>query len=80
MNWQAAVTSLVVTACAVYAVWTLMPAAWRRRCRAAAFGTEAAAVDAGGCGGCGGCEAAAAKAPGAPREAVIHVVRRPPAG
>ncbi len=73
---QDLIVAAIVIASAVYAVWSLMPAAWRdallRR-----LGRTAA--PAGGCGGCGGCGS------DVPRSAVrgsvvITVHRRPPPG
>jgi hypothetical protein len=72
MDWQTVVTALIVIGCAAYAVWKLMPAALRQRCRAA-FGITAPA-SAGGCGGCDGCDSPP-KPAGA--EQVVHIVRMP---
>lgn len=72
---QSLLVALIVAVCAVYAGWSLMPAAWRRslarrllrwpvlgRWRA----VQRAAGGAAGCGGCGDCG-----------EAPIQIVRRP---
>jgi hypothetical protein len=76
MNWQIAITALLVGACAVYALWTLLPAVLRRRL-AARLGRPAAA--AGGCGGCDSCGSPAPPPAGEPTEQVIRIVKRPPA-
>jgi hypothetical protein len=74
MAWQWLLTVLLVAGCSAYALWSLMPAALRKRLRAVA-GIKPVA-DAGGCGGCGSCSDTPVK-PGAPQ--VVHIVRRPPA-
>ncbi|OYU75782.1 MAG: hypothetical protein CFE45_32305 [Burkholderiales bacterium PBB5] len=71
---QTALTALIVLACAGYASWTLMPAAWRRTLHRRLLRREPVA-DAGGCGGCGG-GCAAPAAPGGATPITIH--RRAP--
>ena len=74
---QELIVAAIVIASTAYAVWSLMPAAWRgallRR-----FGRTPA--PSGGCGGCGGCGSASpTTAPAAgPKSSVITVHRRPP--
>ncbi len=57
MVWQLLLTPLIVAACALYALWSLLPAGWRRRWRARLGGTAASApsATAGACGGCASC-------------------------
>jgi hypothetical protein len=76
MHWQIAITALLVGACAVYALWTLLPAALRRRV-ATRLGRRASA--AGGCGGCDSCGSPAPPSAGEPKEQGIRIVKRPPA-
>ena len=72
---QTLIVAVIVIVCSAYAVWTLMPGAWRaalnrRLGRASAPGS--------GCSGCGGGGCAAGPAePGAGSTAVITVHRRP---
>ena len=72
--------AVIVIASTAYAVWSLMPSAWRG---ALLRRLGRAPQSAGACGGCGGCGSDAAKAaPTAPTSlpgsAVITVHRRPP--
>lgn len=84
---QDAIVGLIVTGCALYAAWTLMPASTRRslagqgaklplpaRVRAR---LQARAVAAAGCG-CNGCDQGGkpAAAPGAPRP--VQFIRKLP--
>jgi hypothetical protein len=78
MGWQTVAAALLVGACAAYAVWALLPAALRRRAARRLGRPEAASGSGGACGGCDGCGGAAPPA-AAPHEAVIRVVKRPPA-
>jgi hypothetical protein len=71
---QELIVAIVVVACSVYAVWSLMPAAWRGTLRRR---MGRAPGPAGGCGGCGGC-APPPRAPDGPGSAVIKLHRRPP--
>ena len=90
MHWQSLIVALIVTACSVYAAWTLMPSAARRTAAgwmlklplpsvlAAPF--ERAARAASGCG-CDGCDRSELKptaggAPNAARPLTFHP--RPP--
>jgi hypothetical protein len=78
MGWQTLVTAVVVGACAAYALWAVLPAALRRRV-ALRLGRPAASAGGGACGGCSDCGSAPPAATGPPGEAVIRIVRRPPA-
>ena len=72
MLLQSLAVALIVGACAVYAAWTLMPAAWRRATALALLDLPMPAgataflrkhsVAASGCA-CDGCDKSAAKAP-----------------
>ncbi len=76
--------ALIVTGCAVYATWVLMPAAWRRAIAGRALGLplpqvvrlrlERLARRAPGCG-CDGCDAPVAKTPGQAQP--VRFVRKP---
>jgi hypothetical protein len=88
MSAQAAVAGLIVLLCAVYAVWALMPAAWRRafasRLLALAPGwawLQRAARAPGACGGCDNCGnsggAAADNNSGAAKVIRIHPRKAP---
>ena len=72
MDWQILITAVIVTVCATYAAWKLMPGAVRQRCRTA-LGLPAPAT-AGACGGCDGCGSAPRPTGGAQ---VVHIVRMP---
>ena len=72
MSWQTIATALIVVASAACAVWQLMPAALRKRCRAA-LGLRTAAA-ASGCGGCDHC--GSASAPRADGTQVVKFVRQ----
>jgi hypothetical protein len=74
MAWQALLAGLIVALCSAHALWVLMPASLRARCRAA---LGRAAPPATGCSACGGCGT-----PAAPRADGTQVVRvvRPNAG
>jgi len=91
MNGQVVLVSLVVAACAAYAVWTLAPRAVRRRVAGALLGRawperierllqrHARTEDGCACDGCDAAEAkvqAKARAPGAARPITFHP-RRP---
>jgi len=86
VHWQTLITSLLVLACASYASWSVMPAAWRHRF--AAWAGRPLTVANGCGGGCAGCEAtkttksagAQNKAHNEARTSVIRIVRRPPLG
>ena len=54
MVWQLLLTTLIVAACALYALWSLLPAGWRRGWRAR-LGGAAASSPSGACGGCSSC-------------------------
>ena len=71
MSWQTIATALIVVASAACAVWQLMPAALRKRCRAA-LGLRTAAA-ASGCGGCDNC--GSPSSPSAPRADGTQVVK-----
>ena len=79
MVWQFLIAVLVVVACSVYALWSLMPAGLKRR---VAAWRGKPLPDQGPCGGCDNCGSAAVatstKASAATGESVIHIVRRPP--
>jgi hypothetical protein len=75
---QELIVAAIVIASAVYAVWSLMPAAWRKALLRRVGRTPAPAGDSGGCGGCGGCGSDLPRS-AAPASAVITVHRRPPA-
>ena len=80
---QALLTALIVLASAGYAVWALLPAAWRGGLQRRLLGRDSPPT-AGGCGGCAGCgggPAAGLTAAPAPADGtqVITVHRRPPA-
>ncbi len=55
MLWQLLLTALIVAACAVYALWSLLPATLRRRWQARWRDEAAPAAVAGACGGCDNC-------------------------
>ena len=84
MLLQSLVVAVIVAACAVYAAWTLMPAAWRRTTALALLElpvpAEAAALlrkhstKPTGCA-CDGCDKSATKAP-PPRVQTIMVYPR----
>ncbi len=79
VDWQVAVTALLVAGCAVYALRNLWPRGWWPRKLSAATPTSAG----GACGGCDGCSSTAKPASGAspllaPGESVIRIVRRQP--
>jgi len=89
MLGQYLVVALIVTGCAVYASWTLMPAALRRRSATALaalpwprpvaqwLAEQAAPGKGGGCDGCARSALAVPKAAaGAPAPITFH--RRPP--
>jgi hypothetical protein len=80
MNWQVAATTVLVTACAGYAAWMVMPAALRRRL--ATWAGRPLPAASGGCGGgCDGCASTPAGNPAAgcaPGESVIRIVRQAP--
>jgi len=89
MLGQYLAVAVIVLACTVYASWTLMPAALRRRSAAALAGLpwpgpaarwlarKAAPADGCGCDGCDRSPLAVAKvSPGAPVAITFH--RRPP--
>ena len=83
---QDLLVGLIVAACTGYAIWTLMPAAWRRACAARAQHLPwpqpirnrlaALARSAPGCG-CSGCDAA--PPPGARKDGAqpVQFVRKP---
>ena len=74
---QTLIVAVIVFVCSAYAVWSLMPGAWR-----AALNRRLgrASAPAGGCSGCGGGGCAATPAaPGGGTTAVITVHRRPKA-
>jgi ferrous iron transport protein B len=75
MVWQSLVTALLVAACAVYALWSLLPRSLRQR---VAAWRGKPLPPAGACGGCDGCGSSPKAEP--PKEAVIRIVRRPPGG
>ncbi len=84
MTLQALLAGLLVVACSSYAMWSLMPAALRRR--VAAWRGRPLPAAGSACGGCDGC-GSAARAPVAPGAAglpegtsVIRIVRQPPRG
>ena len=82
---QTLIVAMLVTACAGYAAWTLMPGAARRALAGAmlklpvpallATRLRKAAQASSGCG-CDGCDHAPAKAAGAPKTVTVHP-RRP---
>lgn len=83
---QDLIVALIVAACAVYAVWVLMPSALRRRLALrlqhwpwpefVARGLRRAAAAPTGCGCDAGCEV---KKPASPDAQPIHFHRRPKA-
>ena len=76
---QALLTALIVLASAGYAVWALLPQAWRGALQRRLLGRNSLPA-AGGCGGCGGCGGGLTAAPTpASGTQVITVHRRPPA-
>jgi hypothetical protein len=74
MGWQLAITALLVAGCTVYAVWSLLPAGWKRRLAARYRGLPAGGSGCGGCEGCAGPDSGTA----APTEQVVRIVRPPP--
>lgn len=87
---QTLITALLVTGCTLYAAWSLMPAAWRRRLASwllrwapRSRTLQQAARTGGGCGsgddGCSGCSASGPATPAAPagQGQVIRIHRRP---
>ncbi len=72
---QTLIVAVIVIVCSAYAVWSLMPGAWRAAINRRLGRASAPASACSGCGG-GGCAAAPA-APGADSTAVITVHRRP---
>jgi hypothetical protein len=83
MNVQSLAVAILVVACAVSAIWTLMPAAWRRRIAIASLGLplprpiaarmRAQAERASACG-CDGCDQGAAKTPSAAQATNTHPI------
>lgn len=79
---QTLAVTLIVAVCAVYAAWTLMPAAWRRTLARVLVRQpmlakwaplqRAAAGTSGGCGACDACETP----PDAGAVKTIRIVRR----
>ena len=83
LHAQTFVVALIVVASAVYASWSLMPSALRRRLAGALLQwplptscrgplQRAAGTSSSGCGGCGGCVGAKPAGPEAPRPVVFH--------
>ncbi len=70
---QTLITALIVLASAAYALWSLMPSAWRR---ALAQRLGRTPTPASGCGGCGGCGGTVVPAVGQPVVKTITVHRR----
>ena len=82
---QSLLTALIVLASAGYAVWALLPQAWRGALQRRWLGRDSLPA-AGGCGGCGGCGGGPAAAPATATGAapagssrVITIHRWPPA-
>ena len=79
MRWQLLCTALIVAACSLYALWSLLPASLRRRWRARWQGSRSPVAAATACGGCDNCGGDALPPPrvGADgqTEAVIRFVR-----
>jgi len=71
---QELIVAAIVIASAAYAVWSLMPAAWRKSLLHRVGRTPAPTS---GCGGCSGCGSDVPRS-AAPASKVITVHRRPP--
>jgi hypothetical protein len=71
---QTLIVAVIVALSAAYAIWSLMPGAWRASLRRR-LGLQT--VEAGGCGACGGGCSSPAPPPGAAQPIRVH--RRPPA-
>lgn len=88
MALQNLVVWMVVLGSSMYAVWTLMPSAWRRVIASRLLHLpspawlrttlQRSATAGAGCGGCGGCDKAVGAKPAtraAPTEALVQVVQ-----
>ena len=75
---QTLIVAVIVFVCSAYAVWSLMPGAWRAALNRRLGRASAQASGCSGCGG-GGCGSTPA-ATGIGTTAVITVHRRPKAG
>ena len=74
---QTLIALLIVAGCSAYAVWTLMPQAWRGALQRRLTGR--AAAPASGCGSCGGCDSKpSAKVGAVAGTSVIRLQRRLP--